>query len=408
MSTFAAAPARRSNSAPVKKTLDREHARIAPGLVDTDEEQSYYEKTAHILFHYYDSVEKGSGVVTAVPTAPVPVGSHKVTIGLKQRSVLDFISIEEPAPALAGRAPPPGDVGGECSPELYGSSPSTEFAMPKRQGPGPAATDADRQTPAASASKYSKMSRAELLDSFMRKVNKDYAPEPDKTDPRYMRKSLADVECGYCGSTDRVLVPNEGFLHCLKCDTIEYVTLDSERPSYRDPPRELSYLCYKRSNHLQEWLSQTQGREYTNIPDHVYDSIMLELKRQKITNLATLDRKKLKDVLKKLGFNKYFEHLNYIYTLITGKPSIRIPPNIEAQFKRMFAQIQVPFIKHAPPNRKNHLSYSFAISRFADLLGYDEIQDFLPKLKSKSKREEQNRLWAAICKELNWEFRPQE
>ena len=402
MSTFAAAPARRSGSAPIKKTLDREHTRIAPGLVGADEEQSYYEKTAHILFHYYDSVEKGSGVVTAVPSAPVPVGSHKVTIGLKQRSVLDFITIEEPTPGQ----PVPRKNAKECesgvsTPELYGSSPSAEFAAP-----APAATETDQS--AVSASKYSKMSRAELLDSFMRKVSKDYAPEPDKTDPRYMRKSLADVECGYCGSNDRVLVPNEGFLHCLQCDTIEYVTLDSERPSYRDPPRELSYLCYKRSNHLQEWLSQTQGREYTNIPDHVYDSIMLELKRQKITNLATLDRKKLKDVLKKLGFNKYFEHLNYIYTLITGKPSIRIPPNIEAQFKRMFAQIQVPFIKHAPPNRKNHLSYSYAISRFADLLGYDEIQEFLPKLKSKSKREEQNRLWAAICKELNWEFRPQE
>lgn len=387
MSTFAAAPARRTGSAPVKKTLDREHTRIAPGLVTSNDEQSYYEKTAHILFHYYDSVEKGSGVVTAAPSVAVPVGSHKVTVGLKQRSVLDFITVNEPSPGATQGEDLPGG-----SPPV--SAPCCECASDDAQPP--------------SASKYSKMSRAELLDSFMRKVSRDYAPEPDKTDPRYMRRSLAEVECGHCGSTDRVLVPNEGFLHCLQCDTIEYVTLDSERPSYRDPPRELSYLCYKRSNHLQEWLSQTQGREYTNIPDSVYDSIMLELKRQKITNLATIDRRKLKDVLKKLGFNKYFEHLNYIYTLITGKPSIRIPPNIEAQFKRMFAQIQVPFIKHAPPNRKNHLSYSFAISRFADLLGYDDIQEFLPKLKSKSKREEQNRLWAAICGELNWEFRPQE
>lgn len=403
MSTFAAAPARRSSSAPVKKTLDREHTRIAPGFVDTDEEKSYYEKTAHILFHYYDSVEKGSGVITTVPSAPVPVGSHKVTVGLKQRSVLDFITIEEPNQPISMKNEKE-EESGISTPELYGSSPSADLfsVPPSKEGGG----GNDQTT--VSASKYSKMSRAELLDSFMRKVSKDYAPDPDKTDPRYMKKSLAEVECGHCGSTDRVLVPNEGFLHCMQCDTIEYVTLDSERPSYRDPPRELSYLCYKRSNHLQEWLSQTQGREYTNIPDHVYDSIMLELKRQKITNLATLDRKKLKDVLKKLGFNKYFEHLNYIYTLITGKPSIRIPPNIEAQFKRMFAQIQVPFIKHAPPNRKNHISYSFAISRFADLLGYDEIQEFLPKLKSKSKREEQNRLWGAICKELNWEFRPQE
>ena len=381
MSVFAAAPARRAPAGQAKRTLDREHARLAPALSNNEEEQAYYEKTAHILFHYYDSVEKGSGAAPAAqPVEVAPVGSHKITVGLKQKTVLDFIAANPPAEPAEDPA----------ATDVFGTSPMREEPC------------------LASASKYSRMSRAELLDSYMRKVDREYAPDPDKTDPRYMRKSLAEVECGYCGSNDRVLVPNEGFLHCMQCDTIEYVTLDSERPSYRDPPRELSYFCYKRSNHLQEWLSQTQGREYTNIPDHVYDAITIELKKQKITNLANLERKKLKEILKKLGHNKYFEHLNHIYTHITGKPTIRIPPNIEAQFKRMFAQIQVPFIKYSPPNRKNHLSYSFTISRFADLLGYDEIQEYLPRLKSKHKREEQNRLWKCICEDLNWEYHPQE
>lgn len=374
MSTLLSAPARKPIASCNKKTLDREHAQIANCFLDDSDEKLYYQKTAHILFHYYSSLDRGNGGV-ATPSAPVPVGSHKVTAGMKQRSMLDFITVQD--------SPEPNSE----SDDVYGDPPAAEAQL--------------------SMSKYSRMSRAELLESYMSKVSKEYTPEPDKADPRYMRKNIADGDCWYCEGTERVLVPNEGYIHCLICDTIEYVTIDSERPSYRDPPRELSYLCYKRSNHLQEWLSQTQGREYTNIPDHVYDSIMIELKKQKITNLALLERKKLKDVLKKLGYNKYFEHLNYIYTIITGKPSIRIPPEIEAQFKRMFAQIQVPFIKHAPPNRKNHLSYSFAISRFADLLGYDDIQEFLPQLKSKSKRDEQNRLWAAICNELNWEFRPQ-
>jgi hypothetical protein len=240
----------------------------------------------------------------------------------------------------------------------------------------------------------------------MRKVDVDYAPEPDKADPRYMRKSIAEVSCPHCGGPDRVLVPNDGFLHCLTCDTIEYVTLDSERPSYRDPPRELSYFCYKRSNHLQEWLSQTQGREYTNIPDSVYDSITVELKKQKFTNLAKLTRKKLHEVMKKLNLNKWYEHESHILNSLSGKPSLRIPPHIEAQFKRMFAQIQVPFMKHSPPNRKNMISYSFCLSRFADLLGYDDIQEYLPKLKSKTKRQEQNKIWECICADLGWEFNP--
>ena len=221
-----------------------------------------------------------------------------------------------------------------------------------------------------------------------------------------MRKSIAEVNCPHCDGNDRVLVSNDGYLHCLDCDTIEYVTLDSERPSYRDPPRELSYFCYKRSNHLQEWLSQTQGREYTNIPDSVYDAITVELKKQKFTNLAKLTRKKLHEVMKKLNLNKWYEHESHILNTLTGKPNLRIPPHIEAQFKRMFAQIQVPFMKHSPPNRKNMISYSFCLSRFADLLGYDEIQEYLPKLKSKAKRQEQNKIWECICEDLGWEFNP--
>lgn len=386
MSTVATAPVRRSGAAPVKKTLDREHARLSPTFDKCDDERKYYEKTAHILFHYYESIDKGAsgsspGVTT--PSEPARVGSHKVTVGLKQKSVLDFINLKED-PAAATSAALEDDI---KDPEF----------------PGEERTPVNSEK---SASKYAKMSLAELLDSFMRKVDSEYAPEPDKADPRYMRKSIAEVSCPHCGGPDRVLVPNDGFLHCLDCDTIEYVTLDSERPSYRDPPRELSYFCYKRSNHLQEWLSQTQGREYTNIPDCVYDAITVELKKQKFTNLAKLTRKKLHEVMKKLNLNKWYEHESHILNSLSGKPSLRIPPHTEAQFKRMFAQIQVPFMKHSPPNRKNMISYSFCLSRFADLLGYDEIQEYLPKLKSKTKRQEQNKIWECICQDLGWEFNP--
>lgn len=385
MSTFANTPARRSACAPVKKTLDREHAKLAPAFTDSNDEQKYYKKTAHILFHYYDSVENGGGVqqtpASLAPATPVPVGSNKITANVKQKSIVDFL--QESADS---------DSKEESAPNLDSKRNSIDLSSPP-----------------VSMSKYSKMSRNELLESFLKNVDDDYVPEQDpseKCDPRYMRRSLAETECSHCGSDSRVLVPNEGYLHCMECDTIEYVTLDSERPSYRDPPREIHYFCYRRSNHLQEWINQTQGREYTNIPENVYDAIMVELKKQKFNNLAKLNRQKLKEIMKKLGLNKYYEHIPHILHHISGAPLARIPPNVEAQMRRMFAQIQVPFMKHAPPNRLNFCSYAFICRKFLELLGHDDLIHHFPTLKARSKIYEQDKVWKDICKELRWEFIP--
>ncbi|AUF82346.1 putative late transcription factor VLTF3-like protein [Tetraselmis virus 1] len=388
MSLFANVPSRR-NSQPVKKTLDKEHARIAPTFEEQNDEIDYYGKTAHILFHYYDSVENGSQALDVPPPpAPVPIPANKISTGRKQLSIMDFINDNGPETSLQEPIPIP-DKTGTTPPSIAGSPMTSGMSPP----------------PPIFSSKYSKMSRVELLDSFLKTVDDGYVPEADKaSDTRYMRKSLADTACPHCGSENRLLIPNEGFLHCESCDNIEYVTLDSERPSYRDPPRELSYFCYKRANHLGEWISQTQGREYTNIPDTVYDAIMVELKKQKITNVATLTPKKLKEVMKKLSLNKYYEHIPHILNHISGTPLARIPPALEAQLRRMFAQIQVPFMKHAPPNRRNFLSYSFVLHKFLQLLGHDELLEHFPLLKSRNKLFEQDRVWKDICKELNWEF----
>lgn len=363
---------------------------MAPAFESQDDEKDYYEKTAHILFHYYDSVENGVGQSACdnpEPAAPVPIPANKISAGRKQLSMMDFIM---------------------DGPSESSSASENQQQQQLSSSPFAASSPIERAcgtSPPVFSSKYSRMSRSDLLDNYLKTVDDGYVPEADRvTDARYMRKSLADTSCPQCGSDNRLLIPNEGFLHCPDCDNIEYVTLDSERPSYRDPPRQLSYYCYKRANHLMEWISQTQGREYTNIPDAVYDAIMVELKKQKITNAATLTPRKLKEIMKKLSLNKYYEHIPHILNHISGKPLARIPPALEAQLRRMFAQIQVPFMKHAPPNRRNFLSYSFVLHKFLQLLGHDDLLQHFPLLKSRSKLFDQDQVWKNICEELSWEF----
>ena len=65
---------------------------------------------------------------------------------------------------------------------------------------------------------------------------------------------------------------------CPKCGTLEKLLVDSDKPSYKEPPREISYFAYKRINHFNEWLAQFQAKETTEIPQELYDQILIEIK----------------------------------------------------------------------------------------------------------------------------------
>ena len=169
-------------------------------------------------------------------------------------------------------------------------------------------------------------------------------------------------------------------------------------------PPEISYFAYKRSNHFNEWLSQIQAHEKTDISPELFDRLLAEIKKERITNLSLLTPEKIRAYLKKLGYNKYYEHIPYIICRLNGKKPPKITPEIEEKLRQMFKEIQEPFIKHRPKNRKNFLSYSYVLHKFVELLSHDELLVLFPLLKSREKLHEQDLIWAAVCKELKWEF----
>ena len=212
--------------------------------------------------------------------------------------------------------------------------------------------------------------------------------------------------CWHCYSGSRTVQLQDGYVFCNDCHTIEYILVDHEKPSYKDPPKEVAYFAYKRINHFNEWLNQVQGKETTDIPDDVYDSILFEIKKQKLTNMATLTRKKVKDILKKLRINKYYEHVPQIINRLNGIPSPHFSPELEDRLRHMFCQIQVPFLKHSPRSRKNFLSYSYCLNKMVQLLEKDQYLDSFPLLKSREKLHQQDMIWQKICGEIGWDFIP--
>lgn len=83
--------------------------------------------------------------------------------------------------------------------------------------------------------------RSELLENYL-----------STTDKNYINNNLEKTEdkCLYCNSTNINELLNDGILYCDECNTIEFIQTDNERPSYRDPPKEISYFSYNRINHF--------------------------------------------------------------------------------------------------------------------------------------------------------------
>lgn len=115
--------------------------------------------------------------------------------------------------------------------------------------------------------------------------------------------------------------------------------------------------------------------------------------------------KKIKGYLKKLGYSKYYEHAVYIIYRLSGKQPPKLPPELEEKLRHMFKELQEPFAKVCPKDRKNFLSYSYVLHKCVELLGYDEYKELFPLLKSREKLHSQDKIWKEMCeKYLHWEF----
>lgn len=199
-------------------------------------------------------------------------------------------------------------------------------------------------------------------------------------------------------------IHNEGIVECSNCGILTNIINDTDRSSYKDPPKESCYYSYRRSNHFNEWLAQFQGKETTQIPRQVLVQVVNEIKKERIKDLNELSSQKVRAILKKLKLNKYYEHIPYVINQLNGKPPPYMSRKTEEILRLMFQKIQGPFLKFCPKSRKNFLSYSYVLHKFVELLGLDHLTPLFPLLKSREKLHSQDVIWKNICEEIGWEF----
>ena len=210
--------------------------------------------------------------------------------------------------------------------------------------------------------------------------------------------------CNVCKKGEMVYVESEGMSICSNCsNSIKYL-IEIDKPSYKEPPKEVCFYAYKRINHLKEILAQFQAKESTNIPDEVFENIKNQIKKERIS-LNELTNKKTKEILKNLGYNKYYEHIPFIKDKLGIRPPI-MSAELEETLCNLFMELQKPYSKYCPKDRVNFLNYYYTLYKLCELLNERSFLPYFPMLKDREKRIEQDQIWKKICEDLGWKFIP--
>jgi hypothetical protein len=214
--------------------------------------------------------------------------------------------------------------------------------------------------------------------------------------------------CVFCSTGEMIPQDEEGIMLCNnpKCSKFINYIMDSSKPSNKEPPNEVSYTAYIRLNHFKEILSQFQAKETTQIPENVINDIRNRIKKERIQNLAEeLNYDKMRDILRKLGYNKYFEHIQYINSIFGIRPPI-MSEELHETLCILFIEIQKPWAIHCPANRTNFFNYTYTLYQLCVLLDQTQYLPYIPLMKDREKQIEQDHIWAKVCKDLDWEYHP--
>jgi hypothetical protein len=192
---------------------------------------------------------------------------------------------------------------------------------------------------------------------------------------------------------------------CTRCGYAEYYLCEEVGFKEEQEMEKNVVYSYKRENHFNEWVSQFQAKETTQIPEEVIEAIRNRIKKERIKDVKLINYDKMREILRKLGLNKYFEHIQYINSLFGIKPPI-MNEELHETLCVLFIEIQKPWAVHCPANRTNFFNYTYTLYQLCVLLDQVQYLPYIPMMKDREKQLEQDMIWKKVCNDLDWEFFP--
>ena len=387
--------------------------------LETYNEIEYYKNTSYILFQYYDTVEKQSNISNthASISKGVCISSSELLSrqpkiykndSKKKRSsvsattinVLDALNNLNAVPSLVSNNNSNSNNNNSDNKQEKHTTQNALVDNINIQSDNKDNNNNQANNTYEYSNNYSKepnvIDKSSLVDKYMSIINKKYVRNVEEEDIEICKNCKNQMTC----------LQHDAIIICNICGYQELLLVEQNRPILKQNTKDTSHFSYKRINHFREWCNQVQGKESTDIPDEIFEKILTEIKKEKIIDAKTITYNKMRDILKRLRINKYYEHINYIINRINGIPTPQFSQELEDKLCNMFRNIQAPFLKHCPKDRKNFLSYSYVLYKFFQILGLNEYLKYFPLLKSREKLYVQDQIWKKICIELNYEIIP--
>ena len=150
---------------------------------------------------------------------------------------------------------------------------------------------------------------------------------------------------------------------------------------------------------------QTWFAERKKALSTLIDAIRARIKKERITDMKLINYDKMREILRKLGLNKYFEHIQYINSIFGVKPPI-MNEELHETLCVLFIEIQKPWAIHCPANRTNFFNYTYTLYQLCTLLDQTQYLPYIPMMKDREKQLEQDMIWKKVCRNLDWQFFP--
>lgn len=257
-----------------------------------------------------------------------------------------------------------------------------------------------------------------LQNNITEQHYREYVSIVDKSNSNNM--ILHDKKYTYCKVCGSKLEFDEDIasLVCENCGIVQKILVDSQKPAYEDSTYESNSYAYKRVAHLIEKLAQAQAKETTDIPDGVYDIIKLEMGKDGITNMVSLNEQRVRRYLKLHGYSKYYKHTTFIIKHLNGMPPLNLTHQMESQIKRYFIILENTYEKLkriseefdklceniSLTSRKNFLPYNCVINRICLGLGYYDVMQYFTLLKSTPNLSRFFEAWDILCNYLKEDY----
>ena len=351
-------------------------------------EIEYYKNTSYILFQYYDTVEKQSNISNTHASISNGICISSSELLSRQPKIYKNDSKKKRS-SVSATTINVLDALNNLNIENIENNLISDNKQSKN-------SDLNNTYDYSANYKDNVIDKSSLVDKYMSIINKKYVRNVEEEDIEICKNCKNQMTC----------LQHDAIIICNICGYQELLLVEQNRPILKQNTKDTSHFSYKRINHFREWCNQVQGKESTDIPDEIFEKILTEIKKEKIIDTKTITYNKMRDILKRLRINKYYEHINYIINRINGIPTPQFSQDLEDKLCNMFRNIQAPFLKHCPKDRKNFLSYSYVLYKFFQILGLNEYLKYFPLLKSREKLYVQDQIWKKICLELNYEIIP--